>query len=172
MRKGSEPVRTMPAAGTLGGQRQLALSRMILSSPVGAAPRWRNRQTRRSQKPMSARTCEFDSRSRHHSGWGDPRLRSHVAKGQASAEPACTVGGAPGTAERVGTKRGHIDLSVDLEERRGYWFGPTLAGLGLVLVATLIYQLIVGGVKIEVTHGRLTIDPTGLFYWWHIVTSR
>ncbi len=72
----------------------------------------------------------------------------------------------------MGTKRGHIDLSVDLEERRGYWFGPTLAGLGLVLVATLIYQLIVGGVKIEVTHGRLTIDPTGLFYWWHIVTSR
>ena len=38
---------------------------MVLSSPVTAAPRWRNRQTRRSQKPMSARTCGFDSRSRH-----------------------------------------------------------------------------------------------------------
>src|SRR5205807_1188953 len=30
-----------------------------------AAPRWRNWQTRRSQKPLSARTWGFDSPSRH-----------------------------------------------------------------------------------------------------------
>src|SRR5207247_10452511 len=41
---------------------------IVWSSPRWAAPRWRNRQTRRSPKPMSARTCGFDSRSRHHVG--------------------------------------------------------------------------------------------------------
>src|SRR5438132_14235259 len=41
---------------------------MIWSKPLREAPRWRNWQTRRSQKPMSARTSGFDSRSRHHAG--------------------------------------------------------------------------------------------------------
>src|SRR5438132_3991175 len=41
---------------------------MIWSKTLWEEPRWRNWQTRRSQKPMSARTSGFDSRSRHHAG--------------------------------------------------------------------------------------------------------
>ena len=69
-------------------------------------------------------------------------------------------------------KRGHIDLSVDIEEHDRDWLRPTLVSFGLVLCAALIYQLIVGGVRIEVSGGRLIIDPSGLAYWWHAVTGR
>ena len=69
-------------------------------------------------------------------------------------------------------KRGHIDLSVDIEERGGDWLRPTLVSFGLVLCVAVIYQLIVGGVKIEITGGRLIVDPSGLTYWWHIIIHR
>ena len=42
----------------------------------------------------------------------------------------------------------------------------------LVLLAALVYQLIVGGIRIEVTGGRLMVDPQGLLYWWQTVTHR
>jgi len=71
----------------------------------------------------------------------------------------------------VGTKRGHIELSVDFGEGYPDWLGPTLAGLGLALIVGLMYQLMVGGIKIEATGGRLTIDPSGFIYWWRTVTG-
>jgi hypothetical protein len=66
----------------------------------------------------------------------------------------------------VGTEGGHIDLSGDIDERQLDWLGPTLFGLGLAVVVALFYQLMVGGIKIEVTGGHLTIDASGLLYWW------
>lgn len=75
-------------------------------------------------------------------------------------------GEVPKQAPRMGIEGGQIDLSGDIQERQPHWLAPTLVGLGLALIAALIYQLIVGGVKIEVTNGRLTIDPSGLIYWW------
>jgi hypothetical protein len=69
----------------------------------------------------------------------------------------------------VGIKRGHIDLSLDISEGRSNWFW-LWASLGMVLLAALIYQLIVGGIRIGVTGGRLMVDPQGLFYWWQSVT--
>jgi hypothetical protein len=54
---------------------------MVLSKPVTAAPRWRNWQTRRSQKPMSARTFGFDSRSRHQVGNVIPHRREQCGRG-------------------------------------------------------------------------------------------
>jgi hypothetical protein len=69
-------------------------------------------------------------------------------------------------------KRGHIDLSIDIDESGVDWLRPTLVSFGLVLFVALVYQLIVGGVKIEVTGGRLIIDPSGLVYWWHTITGR
>jgi hypothetical protein len=71
----------------------------------------------------------------------------------------------------VGIKRGHIDLSLDIEEGRSSWFW-LVASLGMVFLVAVIYQLIVGGIKIELTDGRLMIDPHGLFYWWQTVTRR
>jgi hypothetical protein len=32
--------------------------------------------------------------------------------------------------------------------------------------------LIVGGVRVEVTGGRLIFDASGLVYWWGLVTHR
>jgi len=46
-----------------------------------------------------------------------------------------------------------------------------LVSLGLVLVVALIYQLAVGGIRIEVADGRLTIDVTGFNYWGQVVTG-
>jgi hypothetical protein len=69
-------------------------------------------------------------------------------------------------------KGGHIDVSIDIVERRGDWLRPTLVSLGVVLSVALIYQLIVGGIKIEVAGGRLTFDAGGLVYWWHLATGR
>jgi hypothetical protein len=69
----------------------------------------------------------------------------------------------------VGIKRGHIDLSLDIEEGRSSWFWLA-ASLGMVLLVAFVYQLIVGGIRIQVSGGRLLIDPQGLFYWWQTVT--
>ena len=69
-------------------------------------------------------------------------------------------------------KGGHIEVSVDIEERRGDWLRPALISVGLVLCVALIYQLIVGGVRVEVTGGRLIFDASGLVYWWGLVTHR
>jgi hypothetical protein len=69
-------------------------------------------------------------------------------------------------------KRGHIELSVDIDERGGDWLRPTLVSIGVVLCVALIYQLIVGGIKIETTSGRLIIDAGGLVYWWQLVNHR
>lgn len=71
----------------------------------------------------------------------------------------------------MGIKRGHIDLSLDISEGRSslFWL---VASLGMVLLVACIYQLIVGGIKIEVSSGRLMIDAHGLFYWWQTVTHR
>jgi hypothetical protein len=71
----------------------------------------------------------------------------------------------------LGTKRGHLDLSLDIEERQAGLFERVLVSVGLVLVVALIYQFIVGGVKIEVANGRLSIDPSGFVYWWQLVTG-
>jgi hypothetical protein len=69
-------------------------------------------------------------------------------------------------------KGGQIEVSVDIEERRGDWLRPALISVGLVLCVALIYQLIVGGVRVEVTGGRLIFDASGLVYWWGLVTHR
>ncbi len=70
-------------------------------------------------------------------------------------------------------KGGHIEVSVDIDERRGDdWLRPALISVGLVLCVALIYQLLVGGVKIQVTGGRLIFDASGLVYWWGLVTHR
>lgn len=71
----------------------------------------------------------------------------------------------------MGTKSEHLDRGVDVEERRASLFERVLVSVGLVLVVAVIYQLAVGGIKIEVANGRLTIDPTGLAYWWQIFTG-
>jgi hypothetical protein len=71
----------------------------------------------------------------------------------------------------VGIERGHIDLSLDISEGRSNWFW-LWTSVGMVLIAALVYQLIVGGIRIEVTGGRLTVDPQGLVYWWQTVTRR
>ncbi len=70
-------------------------------------------------------------------------------------------------------KGGHIEVSVDIDERRGDdWLRPALISVGLVLCVALIYQLLVGGVKIQLTGGRLIFDASGLVYWWGLVTHR
>jgi hypothetical protein len=70
-------------------------------------------------------------------------------------------------------KGGHIEVSVDIDERRGDdWLRPALISVGLVLCVALIYQLLVGGVKIQVTGGRLIFDASGLVYWWGLVNHR
>ncbi len=71
----------------------------------------------------------------------------------------------------LGTKRGQPDASLSLEEGQAGLFERVLVSLALVLVVVLIYQLIVGGIKIEVANGRLTVDLSGFVYWWQIVTG-
>ena len=39
-----------------------------------------------------------------------------------------------------------------------------VVSVGLVVVVALVYQLAVGGIKIELADGRLTIDVSGLVY--------
>src|SRR5450830_1438135 len=72
---GDGPELTVAAGARVGPQaatsmlrhrmRAVRMSQLVWSRLLSRAPRWRNRQTRRSQKPMSARTFGFDSRSRH-----------------------------------------------------------------------------------------------------------
>ncbi len=71
----------------------------------------------------------------------------------------------------MGTKRGHLERSLEVEPRQAGLIERVLVSVGLVLLVALIYQLIVGGVKIEVANGRLTVDPSGFIYWWQIVTG-
>ena len=71
----------------------------------------------------------------------------------------------------LGTKSDHLDRSVDVAERQASLVERVLVSLGLVLVVALIYQLAVGGIRIEVADGRLTIDVSGLVYWWQIFTG-
>jgi len=69
-------------------------------------------------------------------------------------------------------KGGHIEVSVDIDARRGDWLRPALLSVGLVLCVALVYQLLVGGVKIQLAGGRLIFDASGLVYWWGLVTHR
>jgi hypothetical protein len=71
----------------------------------------------------------------------------------------------------LSTKRGHPDVSIKIVVGPAGLFERVLVSVALVLLVALIYQLIVGGVKIEVADGRLTIDPSGFLYWWQIVTG-
>lgn len=70
-----------------------------------------------------------------------------------------------------GMKRGHLDVSVDVEPHEAGLFERVLVSVAIVLAVALIYQFIVGGVKIEVANGGLTIDASGFVYWWQIVTG-
>jgi hypothetical protein len=69
------------------------------------------------------------------------------------------------------TKRGRPDVSINIVVRQAGLFERLLVSVVLVLLVALIYQLIVGGVKVELANGRLTIDPSGFVYWWQIVTG-
>ena len=80
---------------------------------------------------------------------------------------SCTVR----SRHRLDTKRGNTDVSIKIEVRPSGLFERALVSLVLVLLVALIYQLIVGGVKIEVAGGRLTVDTSGFIYWWQIVTG-
>ncbi len=60
---------------------------------------------------------------------------------------------------------------VDVAEREASLLERVLVSLGLVLVVALIYQLAVGGIRIEVEDGRLTIDVAGFNYWGQVVTG-
>jgi len=71
----------------------------------------------------------------------------------------------------LGTKSGHLDRGVDGDESQSSLLERLLVSVGLVLVVALIYQLTVGGIKIEPANGRLTIDASGLIYWWQVVTG-
>jgi hypothetical protein len=72
----------------------------------------------------------------------------------------------------LGTESGHPDASLSVEERPAGWFERVLVSLALVLLVALIYQFIVGGVKIEVANGRLIVDTSGFVYWWQIFNGQ
>src|ERR1700693_4684554 len=91
---------------------------MVLSSPGTAEPRWRNWQTRRSQKPMSARTCGFDSRSRHQ----DCEFNADLSL-SATAGPACLNCFAKGGDNTV-------DVAVSHFGKHGQRQNPTSCLLG------------------------------------------
>src|SRR5712692_6730327 len=121
-------------------------------------------QTRRSQKPMRATSCGFDSRSRHQA----IRTRAvDVVIGILSLYSSIGLRGR----QILSTKRGQPDVSITVVVHGAGLFERVLVSAALVLLVALIYQLIVGGVKIELANGRLTVDPSGLIYWWHIVTG-
>ena len=71
----------------------------------------------------------------------------------------------------LGTKSGHLDRGVDGAESQSSLLERLLVSVGLVVVVALIYQLMVGGIKIEPANGRLTIDVSGFIYWWQVVTG-
>ena len=72
----------------------------------------------------------------------------------------------------MGTRSVDPDSSLTPEERPAGWFERVLVSLALVLLVALIYQLIVGGVKIELANGRLIVDTSGFVYWWQIFTGQ
>ena len=90
-----------------------------------------------------------------------------------SAPPRCSLYSSVGRRGKLslGTKSDHLDRSVDVAERPASIFERVLVSLGLVLVVALVYQFAVGGFKIEAANGRLTIDVSGLVYWWQIITG-
>ncbi len=90
-----------------------------------------------------------------------------------SAPPLCSLYSSLGRREKqsLGTKSDHLDRSVDVAERQASVIERVLVSLGLVLVVAVIYQLAVGGIRIEVADGRLTIDVSGLVYWWQVFTG-
>jgi hypothetical protein len=45
-------------------------------------------------------------------------------------------------------------------------------GLFAIVALALGYQLVVGGIRIELIDGRLSFDPSGLVYWWHTVAGQ
>jgi hypothetical protein len=69
------------------------------------------------------------------------------------------------------TKRGHPEISIKIEVGQAGLIERVLVSVVLVLLVALIYQLVVGGIKIEVANGRLTVHPSGVVYWWQIVTG-
>ena len=71
----------------------------------------------------------------------------------------------------MGTKSGHLDRGVDGAESQSSLLERLLVSVGLVVVVALIYQLMVGGIKIEPANGRLTIDVSGFIYWWQVVSG-
>ena len=71
----------------------------------------------------------------------------------------------------MGTKSGHLDRGVDGDESQSSLLERLLVSVGLVVVVALIYQLMVGGIKIEPANGRLNIDISGFIYWWQVVSG-
>jgi hypothetical protein len=71
----------------------------------------------------------------------------------------------------LSTQRGQPNVSITVVVRGSSLFERVLVSVALVLLVALIYQLIVGGVKIDVANGRLTVDPSGFAYWWQVVTG-
>ena len=71
----------------------------------------------------------------------------------------------------MSTRRGQPDVSITVVVHGAGLFDRVLVSVALVLLVAVIYQLIVGGVKIELGNGRLIVDPSGFIYWWHVVTG-
>ncbi len=71
----------------------------------------------------------------------------------------------------MSTQRGQPNVSITVVVRGAGLFERVLVSVAVVLLVALTYQLIVGGVKIEVANGRLTVDPSGFVYWWQVVTG-
>ena len=64
--------------------------------PAGTMPAWRNRQTRRSQTPVSERTWGFKSLGRHDTGATGPNFSRHQrVVAQLGSVPASGPGGRP-----------------------------------------------------------------------------
>ena len=72
----------------------------------------------------------------------------------------------------MGTKSVDPDASLTVEERPAGWLERVLVSVALVVTVALLYQLIVGGLKIEVANGRLIVDTSGFVYWWQIFTGQ
>src|SRR5258708_37894725 len=104
---------------------------------------------------MRATSCGFDSRSRHH-------LAIDLVVGR-----LCSLYSSVGHRGRqnLGTKSGHLDPGVDGDESQSSLLERLLVSVGLVVVVALIYQLMVGGIKIGPADGRPTIDVSGVIYW-------
>lgn len=62
-------------------------------------------------------------------------------------------------------------MSLGTKSVGGKRIGLVTLAIALILVIALIYQLIVGGIRVEIVNGRFTVDPSGLTYWWHSATT-